>query len=45
LLRARRVPEAHGFNPGVRRVRIALVADREECAEGIERIVAFARRL
>jgi N-succinyldiaminopimelate aminotransferase len=37
--------EAHGFNPGVRRVRIALVADREECAEGIERIVAFARRL
>jgi N-succinyldiaminopimelate aminotransferase len=37
--------EAHGFNPGVRRVRIALVADRVECAEGIERIVAFARRL
>ena len=37
--------EANGFNPGVNRIRIALVANREECAEGIERIVAFARRL
>jgi len=37
--------EADDFNPGANRVRIALVADREECAEGIERIAAFARRL
>ena len=37
--------EANGFNPGANRIRIALVANREECAEGIERIVAFARRL
>lgn len=37
--------EADGFNPGANRIRIALVADREECAEGIDRIVAFARRL
>jgi N-succinyldiaminopimelate aminotransferase len=36
---------ANGFNPGARRIRIALVANREECAEGIDRIVAFARRL
>jgi N-succinyldiaminopimelate aminotransferase len=32
-------------NPGRGRIRIALVADEAECAEGIERIVAFARRL
>ena len=36
--------DAHGVNPGSGRVRIALVADRAECAEAIERIVAFARR-
>ena len=36
--------EADGRNPGERRIRIALVASGEECAEGIERIVAFARR-
>jgi len=33
-----------GVNPGAGRVRIALVAQAEECAEAIERIVAFARR-
>jgi N-succinyldiaminopimelate aminotransferase len=32
-------------NPGRGRIRIALVADEAECAEGIERIVASARRL
>ncbi|MET0346582.1 MAG: succinyldiaminopimelate transaminase [Casimicrobiaceae bacterium] len=36
--------DAHGANPGRGRVRIALVAQRDECAEAIERIVAFARR-
>jgi N-succinyldiaminopimelate aminotransferase len=36
--------DAHGANPGRGRVRIALVAHRDECAEAIERIVAFARR-
>ena len=36
--------DAHGANPGRRRIRIALVASRDECAEAIERIVAFARR-
>ncbi len=37
--------EAGGINPGRRRVRLALVADREECAEAIARVVAFSRRL
>ena len=37
--------EAHGVNPGRGRVRIALVATREECAEAVERIVAFTGRL
>ena len=37
--------DAHGMNPGVRRVRIALVAAQEECAQAVERIVAFAKRL
>ncbi|MDH4182427.1 MAG: succinyldiaminopimelate transaminase [Betaproteobacteria bacterium] len=32
-------------NPGRGRIRIALVADEAECAEGIDRIAAFARRL
>jgi N-succinyldiaminopimelate aminotransferase len=33
-----------GQNPGAGYVRIALVAEFAECAEGIDRIVAFARR-
>jgi len=37
--------DAHGTNPGQNRVRIALVAGEAECAEGIERIVAFAKSL
>jgi N-succinyldiaminopimelate aminotransferase len=32
-------------NPGRGRIRVALVADEVECSEGIERIVAFAKRL
>ena len=36
--------DAHGVNPGRGRIRIALVANRAECAEAVERIVAFARR-
>ena len=37
--------EAGGVNPGAGRVRIALVAEQAECAEAVERIVAFASRL
>ncbi|RYF08707.1 MAG: succinyldiaminopimelate transaminase [Comamonadaceae bacterium] len=33
--------EADGFNPGAQRVRMALVADTEECAEAALRIVQF----
>jgi N-succinyldiaminopimelate aminotransferase len=36
--------DAHGSNPGRGYVRIALVAQRDECAEGIARIVRFATR-
>jgi N-succinyldiaminopimelate aminotransferase len=35
--------DAHGTNPGRGRIRIALVASADECAEGIDRIVALAR--
>jgi N-succinyldiaminopimelate aminotransferase len=34
-----------GANPGSGYIRVALVATRDECAEAIERIVDFARRL
>ena len=37
--------DAHGENPGRNRIRIALVAALEDCAEAIERIVAFAGRI
>jgi len=37
--------DAGGSNPGRDRVRLALVASREECAEAIDRVAAFARRL
>ena len=37
--------DAHGGNPGHRRVRLALVAGQDECAEAVDRIVAFTRRL
>jgi N-succinyldiaminopimelate aminotransferase len=36
--------DAGGTNPGRGRIRLALVASREECAEAIDRVVAFARR-
>ena len=35
--------QAHGVNPGQNRIRMALVASVEECAEAAERIVAFTR--
>ena len=35
--------EAHGTNPGRGRIRIALVPSQDECAEAIDRIVAFVR--
>jgi N-succinyldiaminopimelate aminotransferase len=37
--------DAHGINPGRNRIRVALVAGEAECAEGIDRIVALAKRL
>ena len=37
--------EAHGANPGKDFVRMALVADVEECIEGAQRIVDFCRSL
>ena len=33
--------EAHGANPGAGRIRLALVADVDECLEAAQRIVAF----
>ena len=35
--------EAHGFNPGAGRIRMALVAETEECVEAAERIVQFVQ--
>ncbi|MFM2055134.1 MAG: hypothetical protein RL456_3171 [Pseudomonadota bacterium] len=35
--------EAHGVNPGAGRVRMALVADVDECLEAAHRIAAFVR--
>ena len=37
--------EAHGTNPGRDFVRLALVADVDECIEGAQRIVEFCRSL
>jgi N-succinyldiaminopimelate aminotransferase len=37
--------DAGGTNPGRRRVRLALVATQDECAEAVGRLVAFTRRL
>jgi N-succinyldiaminopimelate aminotransferase len=33
--------EAHGFNPGAGRIRMALVAETAECVEAAQRIVQF----
>jgi N-succinyldiaminopimelate aminotransferase len=35
--------EAQGSNPGAGRIRMALVAETEECVEAAERIIAFVR--
>jgi N-succinyldiaminopimelate aminotransferase len=35
--------EAHGLNPGAGRIRLALVAEVEECLEAARRIVAFVQ--
>ncbi|MCC7325485.1 MAG: succinyldiaminopimelate transaminase [Burkholderiales bacterium] len=37
--------DAHGHNPGRRRVRLALVAQEDECADAVDRLVEFCRRL
>ena len=37
--------DAHGVNPGTHRVRIALVANTEECAEAARRIREFVKTL
>jgi len=37
--------EAHGINPGAGRVRLALVAEVDECLEAARRLAAFARSL
>jgi N-succinyldiaminopimelate aminotransferase len=37
--------DAHGLNPGKNRVRMALVAEVEECLEAAQRIVEFTRKL
>ncbi|HYD96193.1 MAG TPA: succinyldiaminopimelate transaminase [Noviherbaspirillum sp.] len=37
--------EAHGVNPGRNRVRMALVAEVEECLEAAQRIVEFTKKL
>jgi N-succinyldiaminopimelate aminotransferase len=36
--------EAHGVNPGAGRIRMALVAETEECVEAARRIVSFTRQ-
>ncbi|HEY9279266.1 MAG TPA: succinyldiaminopimelate transaminase, partial [Eoetvoesiella sp.] len=35
--------EAHGVNPGANRIRIALVAPKEQCIEAAQRIVQFLK--
>jgi len=37
--------EAHGINPGQNRIRMALVAEVDECLEAAQRIVAFCKDL
>ncbi|OWW22201.1 succinyldiaminopimelate transaminase [Noviherbaspirillum denitrificans] len=37
--------EAHGINPGQNRIRMALVAEVEECLEAAQRIVEFTQKL
>jgi N-succinyldiaminopimelate aminotransferase len=37
--------EAHGANPGARRIRLALVAEMDECLEAAQRIVSYTHSL
>lgn len=37
--------DAHGINPGQQRIRMALVAEVDECLEAAQRIVAFTKSL
>lgn len=37
--------EAHGINPGSKRIRMALVAEVEECMEAAQRIASFTKQL
>ena len=37
--------DAHGINPGANRIRMALVAEVDECVEAAQRIVEFTRKL
>ena len=37
--------DAHGVNPGRNRIRIALVAEMEECLEAAQRMVAFTKKI
>lgn len=37
--------DAHGINPGANRIRMALVAEVDECLEAAKRIVEFTRKL
>lgn len=37
--------DAHGMNPGANRIRMALVAEVDECLEAAQRIVEFTRKL
>lgn len=37
--------DAHGINPGNQRIRMALVAEVEECMEAAQRIAAYTRKL
>ena len=37
--------KAHGFNPGLGRIRMALVAEQAECLEAARRIVSFTKSL
>ena len=37
--------EAHGTNPGARRIRLALVAEVDECLEAAQRIVSYTKSL
>jgi N-succinyldiaminopimelate aminotransferase len=36
--------EVNGFNPGQGRIRMALVAQPEECLEAAQRIVSFVQK-